>query len=144
MQLNLGARYGGYASSVGRPICLGHMPDDVRNLLQVGLDAANKTIEIMKAGIIAKEVAIQVQDLIKARGFGHAILYGPCHGIGLMECEHPWIETNSDYVILENYTYQVDSFLHLKEFGMRFEDGIRVTKDGVEEFSNFRRELITI
>jgi len=144
VQLNLGARYGGYASSVGRPICLGHMPDDVRNLLQVGLDAANKTIEIMKAGIIAKEVAIQVQDLIKARGFGHAILYGPCHGIGLMECEHPWIETNSDYVILENYTYQVDSFLHLKEFGMRFEDGIRVTKDGVEEFSNFRRELITI
>jgi Xaa-Pro aminopeptidase len=144
IQLNLGARCGGYSSSIGRPICLGTMPDDVRKVLQVGLDAANKTMEIMHAGLVAKEVAIQVHDFIKARGYGDAILYGPCHGIGLMECEHPWLETNSEYTILENYTYQVDSFLRTEQFGARWEDGIRVTKDGVEKFSNYRRELIVI
>ena len=51
IQLNIGARFGGYSSSVGRPVVLGHMPDDVRGLLQMGLDAANKTMEIMQAGV---------------------------------------------------------------------------------------------
>jgi Xaa-Pro aminopeptidase len=144
IQLNIGARVGGYSSSVGRPILLGHMPDDVRGLLQVGLDAANMTMEIMRAGVDARSVALRIQEFITGRGYGDTILYGPCHGLGLMECEHPWIETNSDYVLRENYTFQVDSFLYRPQYGARWEDGVRVTAEGVEEFSTYRRELIVI
>ena len=144
IQLNFGARYGGYSSSVGRPVVLGRMPDDVRGLLQMGLDAANKTMEVIKAGVAARQVAQTVQDFITDRGYGSNILYGPCHGIGLMECEHPWMETNSEYMLQENYTFQVDSFLYTPQYGARWEDGIRVTRDGVEQFSTYRRELIVI
>ncbi|MCX6032187.1 MAG: Xaa-Pro peptidase family protein [Chloroflexi bacterium] len=144
IQLNFGARFGGYSSSVGRPVVLGHMPDDVRGLLQMGLDAADKTMEVIKAGVEARHVAQTVQDYITARGYGPNILYGPCHGIGLMECEHPWMETNSEYVLRENYTFQVDSFLYTPQYGARWEDGIRVTRDGVERFSTYRREIIVI
>jgi Xaa-Pro aminopeptidase len=144
VQLNIGARVGGYSSSVGRPIVLGHMPDEVGKLLQMGLDAANKTMETMRAGVPARDVALTVQDYIRQRGYGDSILYGPCHGIGLMECEHPWIETNSDYVLQENYTFQVDSFLYTQNYGARWEDGVRVTQGGVEQFSSYRRELIVI
>ena len=144
IQLNIGARFGGYSSSVGRPVVLGHMPDDVRKLIQMGLDAADKTMAVIKAGVEARYVAQTVQDFITARGYGPNILYGPCHGIGLMECEHPWMETNSEYVLQENYTFQVDSFLYTPQYGARWEDGIRVTKDGVEQFSAYRREMIVI
>jgi len=144
LQLDLGARVGGYASSVGRAICLGHMPDDVRRFLQVGLDAENATIELMHAGAHAGQIARRVQEFITGRGYGDAILYGPCHGIGLMECEHPWMETSSDYALQQDYTFQVDSFLHTREFGARFEDGVRVTQDGVEQLSTYRRELVVI
>ncbi len=144
VQLNIGARVAGYASSVGRPICLGHMPDDIRDFLQMGLDAENRTMEIMRAGVVARDVASQIAEFITQRGYGDAILYGPCHGVGLMECEHPWMETTSDYVVQENYTFQVDSFLHTPDYGARWEDGIRVTRDGVEELSSYRRELIVI
>jgi Xaa-Pro aminopeptidase len=144
IQLNIGARVGGYSSSVGRPIVLGSMSDEVREFLQMGLDAANKTIDIMRAGVPARDVALTVEEYITQRGYGDCILYGPCHGLGLMECEHPWIETNSDYLLQEDYTFQVDSFLHTHEYGARWEDGVRVTEDGVEEFSTYRRELIVI
>jgi len=144
IQLNIGARFGGYSSSVGRPIVLGHMPDEIRGLLKVGLDAANLTMEIMRAGVEARSVAQRIQDFIIARGYGDTILYGPCHGLGLMECEHPWIETNSDYLLQENYTFQVDSFLYRPQYGARWEDGVRVTSTGVEQFSSYRRELIVI
>ncbi len=144
VQLDIAARVAGYASSVGRPICLGHMPDDIRDFLQMGLDAENRTMEIMRAGVVARDVASQIAEFITQRGYGDAILYGPCHGVGLMECEHPWMETTSDYVVQENYTFQVDSFLHTPDYGARWEDGIRVTRDGVEELSSYRRELIVI
>jgi Xaa-Pro aminopeptidase len=144
IQLNIGARVGGYSSSVGRPIVLGHMPEEEGKLLKMGLDAANKTMEIMRAGVPARDVALTIEEYITDRGFGDCILYGPCHGLGLMECEHPWIETNSDYLLQENYTFQVDSFLHTQEYGARWEDGVRVTKDGVEQFSTYRRELIVV
>ncbi len=144
IQLNIGARVSGYSSSVGRPVVLGHMSDETRKFLQVGLDAANKTMDILRAGVQARDVALTIQDFITQRGYGDCILYGPCHGIGLMECEHPWIETNSDYELQENFTFQVDSFLYTPRYGARWEDGVRVTADGVENFSTYRRELIVI
>jgi Xaa-Pro aminopeptidase len=144
IQLNIGARVGGYSSSVGRPIALGHLPDEMRGLLQMGLDASHKTMELLRAGVMAGDVARTVHAFITDRGYGDNILYGPCHGIGLMECEHPWIETNSDYALQENYTYQVDSFLYTPNYGARWEDGVRITRDGVEQFSTYRRELIVI
>ena len=101
-------------------------------------------MEIMRAGVPAKDVALGIRDFVTKRGYGDCILYGPCHGIGLMECEHPWIETNSEYVLEENYTFRVDNFLYTQAYGARWEDGVRVTKEGVEQFSTYRREIIVI
>jgi len=98
----------------------------------------------MRAGVPARDVAVTVENFITQRGYGDCILYGPCHGIGLMECEPPWIETNSDYVLVENYTFQVDCFLYTKSYGARWEDGVRVTRDGVEQLSSYRREIIVV
>jgi Xaa-Pro aminopeptidase len=120
------------------------MPDEVKKLITVGLEAEKKTIEVMKAGIVAKEVATQVKELVEKRGYGEYLLYGPCHGTGLLECEHPWIEENSGWKLKENMVFSVDAFLKNEKMGLRFEDGVRVTKDGVEELSNYRREIICI
>jgi len=144
IQLNIGARVCGYSSSIGRPVSFGAVPDDVRALLQATLDAERKTMELMRAGVSAASIAQGIAQFVEERGFGHALLYGPCHGIGLMECEHPWMETSSEYQLQENMTFQVDSFLHTDEYGARFEDGVRVTRDGVEEFPTYRRELIIL
>jgi len=144
IQLDIGARVAGYSSSIGRPVSFGPVSKEVRDLLQVTLDAEKRTIELMRAGVSAASISRQVANYVKERGFGHALLYGPCHGIGLMECEHPWMETNSQYDLRENMTFQVDSFLHTNEYGARFEDGVRVTKDGVEEFPTYRRDIITL
>ena len=144
IQLDIGAKVAGYTSSIGRAVSFGPLPDEMRALLQCSLDAEKKTMELMRPGVSAGWVSQQVAEYVRGRGFGHALLYGPCHGIGLMECEHPWMETSSTYLLKENMTFQVDSFLHTDDYGSRFEDGVRVTKDGIEEFPTYRRELITL
>jgi Xaa-Pro aminopeptidase len=144
IQLNIGAKVGGYTSSIGRAVSFGPVPDDVRRLLQVALDAEKRTIELIRPGVSAGWISQQVADYVAERGMGHALLYGPCHGIGLMECEHPWMETSSTYELVPNMTFQVDSFLHTDEYGARFEDGVLVTEEGAEEFPTYRRELIVL
>jgi len=144
VQLDIGARVGGYSSSIGRPIFLGKMPSNIKSLVEVGLEAQEEVIRSMKAGIEAKEVAKRYYDFVKRKGFEENILYGPCHGLGLLETEFPWIELNSNYILKENMTFEVDIFLYTKDFGLRWEDGVRVIKDGVEEYSSKRKEIIEI
>ena len=63
-----------------------------------------------------------------------------------MEGEAPWIETNSNYLLEENMTFCVDIFLGSKETetGLRMEDVVCITKDGVENLTNYPRELFEI
>lgn len=144
VQLNIGARIGGYSPSVGVPICLGKMPVKMKDLVSFGLEAHVKTAEWMKAGVPAGQVAINFFDYVQARGYGEYLLYGPCHGLGMIEVERPWMETTSDYPLQENMTFQIDTFLYCPEYGLRWESGARITKDGVEEFSTKFRRIIEV
>lgn len=144
VQVQVGARVGGYSSSIGRPLVLGKASDDIKRFIKAGLEAELAAIKAMKAGVVAREVDKVFRETVRGLGYGDWILYGPCHGTGLMECEHPWIESNSDWPLQENMVFSVDIFLRSDTMGLRIEDGVRVTKDGVEELSNYRRELIEI
>ncbi len=144
IQLCVGARYGGYASSVGRPVCIGKMPARVRKSVQFGLEAHKETFAWIREGIPAKEVATRYYDFFAAHGYEDNFLYGPCHGCGIGENEKPWIETNSEYLLQSNMTFMADTFFAADDFGFRWEDGIRVTAEGCEVFSNIRHEIIEL
>ena len=144
IQLDIGARVGGYSASVGRPVCLGKMPSEMRRLVQGGLDAHLKTMDWMKAGVLAKDVAKKFYEYLSDKGLSKNILYGPCHGIGMLEVEKPWMETTSEYVLEENMTFQVDTFLYAPDYGLRWEDGVRVTNKGVERLSEQHLEIMEL
>lgn len=144
--LQIGARVDGYASSIGRPVVFGKATDEQRELIEVGYKAQEAVIGMLKAGVPACEVAKKHVENVTAMGYGDWLLYGPCHGNGTMEGEAPWIETNSDYLLEENMSFCVDIFLGSKEkeIGLRMEDVVVVKKDGVENLTNYPRELIEI
>jgi len=144
IQLNIGALVGGYSSSVGRPVCFGKMPAKMRDLVSFGLEAHCKTAEMMRAGVPAADVVTRFEEFVRAKGYGNFLLYGPCHAIGLMEVERPWMESSSRYPLAENMTFQVDTFLYTKQFGLRWENGVRVTKGGVEWLSSRFNEVLEL
>lgn len=136
IQLNIGARVGGYSSSVGLPFSIGPLPERKRRLVEFGLEAHKKTIEMLKAGKQAGEVVRQYEAWVKEKGFGQYLLYGPCHSIGMMEVERPWMESTSEYLLEENMTFQVDTFFYDEDFGLRWENGAIIKKNGVEMMSS--------
>jgi len=144
VQLNISARVGGYSSSVGRPVFLGKMSPEMKEIVQVGLDAHRKTRDLIRAQVMASQVVKGFYDFVDSKGYRKNVLYGPCHGIGLVEVERPWMELNSEYLLEENMTFQVDTFMHTEEYGFRWENGVRITKDGVECLSDKFMQLLEI
>ncbi len=144
VQFTMGALYEGYVASFGRPFSFGRIPERQNELLKTGLEANALTHSMVKPGANAGVIARTVQDLIRKRGFGDHIVYGPGHGTGMMECEFPFIESISDYELREGMTFAIDTFLGGTNYGMRFEDAACVTANGEEQFSSYAKEIIVL
>lgn len=144
IQLNIGARVSGYSSSVGLPISIGPLPEHKRKLIDFGLEAHFKTIEMMGAGKPAGAVVREYDAWVKSRGYEKYMLYGPCHAIGMMEVEQPWMESTSDFELQNNMTFQVDTFFYDHDFGLRWENGVVIKDKGVEKLSSRFMKVIEI
>ncbi len=144
IQLNIGARVGGYSSSVGLPMSIGPLPERKKRLVEFGLEAHFKTMELMEAGKPAAQVVKEYEQFVEESGFKKYMLYGPCHGIGMMEVERPWMESTSTYDLQENMTFQVDTFFYDQDFGLRWENGVRVKAGGVEKLSQKFMKLVEV
>ena len=136
IQLNIGARVSGYSSSVGLPFSIGPLPERKKHLVEFGLKAHKKTIEMLRAGKPAGSVVRDYEAWVKEQGFEQYLLYGPCHSIGMMEVERPWMESTSEFELQKNMTFQVDTFFYDHDFGLRWENGVIIKEDGVEMMSS--------
>nr|MCR5264180.1 Xaa-Pro peptidase family protein [Clostridiales bacterium] len=90
--IQIGARYGGYASTIGRSVVFGKASDEQKNLIMAGYAIQKEMIGALRAGRPAREIALMHKQLVNDLGYGDYYLYGPFHGNGLMEGEAPWIE----------------------------------------------------
>ncbi len=139
IQLNLSARVHGYSASIGVPVALGKPSPAKRKLLEFGLEAHRFARSLMMPGVPASEVAKQYDAWIKQRGFAEYQLYGPAHGIGMIEVERPWVESVSKYKFQPGMTFQVDTFFYTpavselarengSAFGLRWENAVQITE----------------
>lgn len=144
--IQIGARVDGYASSIGRAVVFGKATIEQRALIETGYKAQTDVINMLKADVLASDIAKFHIENVTRMGYGDWLLYGPCHGNGIMEGEAPWIETTSDYLLEENMTFCADIFLgnSKTKTGLRIEDVVRITKDGSENLTNYPRKLFEI
>lgn len=142
VQLNLSAKIDGYSPSIGLPVVMGKLEGERRQIVQFCLDAHNWTESRIKAGVMASDIAKDFYKLYVDNGFKDNYVYGPCHGTGMIEVEAPWMETTTDYLLEENMTFQIDTFISGPTFGCRWEKGIAVTKDGCHSMTDYLKKGI--
>ena len=136
VQLNLSARVDGYSPSIGIPVSMGKLTGRKREVVEFGLEAHQWTKGQLRAGIIASRIAKDYIQFFKNNGYGENYLYGPCHGLGMIEVEAPWMETISDYALEPDMTFQIDTFVSTERFGIRWETGVVIEQDGSSYLSN--------
>lgn len=142
VQLNLSAKIDGYSPSIGLPVVMGKLEGERRRIVDFCLQAHNWTVDRIKAGVIASDIAKDFYKLYVETGMKDNFVYGPCHGTGMIEVEAPWMETTSDYPLEKDMTFQVDTFISGPTFGVRWEKGIAVTENGCESMTDYLKKGI--
>ncbi len=142
VQLNLSAKIDGYSPAIGLPVVMGKLEGERRRIVEFCLKAHDWTVDQLKAGVMASDVAKNFYKLYEENGMKDNFVYGPCHGTGMIEVEAPWMETTSDYPLEENMTFQVDTFISGPTFGCRWEKGIAITKDGCKSMTDYLKKGI--
>lgn len=142
VQLNLSAKIDGYSPAIGLPVIMGKLDGERRRVIEFCKEAHDWTVGRLKAGVIASDIAKDFYKMYVDNGFKDNFVYGPCHGTGMIEVEAPWMETISDYALEENMTFQVDTFISGNGFGVRWEKGIAITKNGCHSMTDYLKKGI--
>ena len=105
---------------------------------QAGLDAIRADIPAIDADGAARKV---VEESPFAGLFGH----GLGHGLGLDIHEAPRLSTESSDILEPGNVVTVEPGVYLEgRFGIRIEDDVVVTADGIENLTGFRKDLIEV
>jgi Xaa-Pro aminopeptidase len=144
VQFTFGAKYMGYCGNMCRPFAIGKMPPPARKLAEVALEAMQYALKAIRPGVRASEVFEGYYRLLARYGLEEFTLYGPAHGTGHSEVEGLWLSRQAGFAIQPNMLFNIDIWLSDGAYGLRYEDGVLTTADGLRELASYRRELILL
>lgn len=145
--MDFGCYYKGYASDMTRTVFFGdEIPEEQKKLYDLVYEGQSLGIEMIKPGVIGKDVDQAVRDYFDANGemakyFGHSL----GHSFGLEVHEPPYCSQVGNEPLKPSMVMTVEPGLYLEgKYGVRIEDDLLVTEDGYELLTKSPRELIII
>ncbi len=144
VQLTIGTKYMGFCGNMCRPFALGKFPPKAKKLAEAALESVHYVLDTIKPGMESHKLFEGYYNILSKYGYQDFTLYGPAHGTGHAEVEGLWLSKDSDFIIKPNMLFNIDIWLSDQEYGMRFEDGILITSQGIKELTSYRREVIEI
>mgnify|MGYP001240450391 CR=1 FL=1 len=143
--VDFGGRLGGYCSDTTRTFVVGDPTPEQEEVHAVVLAAQRAAAQAVRPGAIPAEIDAAARRVIGEAGYGEYFIHRTGHGIGLEVHEHPYIiETNSQPVE-PGMAFSIEPGIYLPgRFGVRIEDIVVVTDDGVEILNDSDRSLVQI
>ncbi|HEX2369188.1 MAG TPA: Xaa-Pro peptidase family protein [Acidimicrobiia bacterium] len=143
--VDFGGRIGGYCSDTTRTFVVGDPSTAVEAAYRV-LDEAQRTgVETVRPGVQAGEVDAVTREVIDEAGLGDLFIHRTGHGIGLEVHEHPYIVAGNDTALEPGMAFSVEPGIYAPEsWGMRIEDIVAVTSDGVDRLNQSDRRLYVV
>lgn len=143
--MDFGCKYEGYCSDMTRTVVIGKASDKHQEIYQIVLDAQLAAISAIRPGMKGKEVDAIARNYIKEKGYGEYFGHGLGHSLGVEIHENPRFSVGGEEEIKEGMVITVEPGIYLPGFGgVRIEDVVVVTKDGVKNLTNSPKQLIII
>lgn len=143
--LDFGASAGGYCSDITRTVVLGRSDDRQREIYDAVREANRVAREGIRAGMRGREGDALARNVLEARGLGEQFGHGLGHGIGLEVHEAPRLSRLAEEVLPEGSVVTIEPGVYVPEWGgVRIEDDVYLSADGVELLTDFTRELLVL
>jgi Xaa-Pro aminopeptidase len=143
--IDTGCRVGGYVSDYTRTLATGELDGEMREAYDAVLAAQLAGLDAIRAGVTGVDADAAARDVIEASAFAGMFGHGLGHGLGLDVHEAPRLSTESPDTLAAGNVVTVEPGVYLPgRFGVRIEDDVIVTEDGIENPVRFTKELTTV
>jgi Xaa-Pro dipeptidase len=139
---DLGVVVDRYCSDITRTVAYGDINDKQKEIYDTVLKAQLAALEVSKPGITAAEVDLTARRVISEAGYGEYFPHRLGHGLGIGVHEYPSMTETNQLVLEEGMVYTIEPGIYVPEVaGVRIEDDVFVTADGVKILTKFPKEL---
>jgi Xaa-Pro dipeptidase len=143
--LDWGARLNGYISDITRTFALGEIDEELKTIYEVVRTANQAGREAVRPGAQCGEIDQAARNVIEEAGYGEYFIHRTGHGIGMEAHEPPYIRGDNLRVLEPGMTFTVEPGIYLPgRGGVRIEDDMLVTSEGVESLTTYSRQLEVI
>lgn len=136
--IDMGCHHKDYCSDMTRTFFFQEKTLD--NIYDVVLQANLAAISNIKPGVLFSDIDLAARSVIEQAGYGEYFTHRTGHGIGL-EVHEPFDVSSSDHRVVEaGMCFSIEPGIYIKnKGGVRIEDLVLVTNDGVQVLNNFSK-----
>lgn len=142
---DMGATFYGYTSDFTRTVVVGKATKKQQEVYRTVLEAQEKAIDGIQAGIEAKVADSIARNHIRDKGYGEYFGHGLGHGLGLNAHELPVLSQKSGATLVTNNVVTVEPGIYLPGFGgVRIEDVVVVKPKGSSVLTQTPKKLLEL
>ena len=150
--LDFGGVYGGYCVDLTRTVALGEPDAEMARVYEAVLEAQNAAIAAVRPGVRAGDIDAAARSTLARHALAEAFGHSTGHGLGVEIHETPRIAPRRearddapappDETIEPGMVFTIEPGAYLPGWGgVRIEDDVLVTSDGVEVLTNVPKSL---
>ena len=142
--MDYGCQVNGYMSDMTRTVVVGRATEKQKEVYRLEQEMVANCEAVMKAGANVRDVYAASSAPIENTEYYQYHYNGIGHGVGLFVHEVPFMGPRDVY-LKENQVVTVEPGIYIPGWGgVRIEDQVLVTKDGVENLVTATKELIEL
>jgi Xaa-Pro dipeptidase len=143
--LDFGAKFKRYVSDITRTFCCGEASEKQKEMYDCVLQAQKIALDMIKPGVDGQVIHKAVSDYIDGTKFKGLFTHSTGHSLGLSVHDGIALTKDMENILEENMVFTVEPGIYLPGYGgVRIEDDVRVTSDGVELLTFGTKELIEL
>ena len=143
--IDAGCTVGGYASDYTRTFATGPLESEAKEAYEVVLAAQLAGLEAIRADMPAIEADLAARRVVEDSPFAGTFGHGLGHGLGLDVHELPRMSPETSDILALGNVVTVEPGVYLEgKFGIRIEDDVVVTENGIENLTGFRKDLVEV
>lgn len=143
--MDIGCKVNGYCSDMTRTVAVGSVTDEMKTVYNTVLTAQKAVLDMLRAGVVCSNADKTARDIIYNAGYKGCFGHSTGHSVGLFIHESPALSPNCSDVLQSGMIVTVEPGIYLEnKFGVRIEDMVLVTDDGIENLTHSDKQLIVL